>query len=246
MSGKILSDVFTYFGCALELCLFVYILTRGHARQLWDVALYLGASLGVNAARACVLYRYGFSSREYSYCYWTTDFLLVFAAFIIVGSFFRRASSRHPEMWRHLRLLLTTVFVLVAAVSFFSLSNPKEQVYTLFIVEFSQNLYFASLVLTTLLYLMIVKIEVPDDRLGLLVCGLGIEFAGPAAGLALTYLTRGADIAHVVGVYLFPLCDIGMILTWFYAVSRVPETPKVRKSKIRPRHILAEESVSSF
>lgn len=246
MTHEVLVNVLSYSASLLEAALLVYLVVRGHMKRAPELALYLAVSVGVNAVRFYSLYHFGFSSRQYSYCYWTTDFLLVFAAFIVVGFFFRRASSQHPEMWRHLRLLLATVLGLVALISFFSISNPKEQFYTLFIVQFSQNLYFASLVLTTLLYLMIVKIEVADERLGLLVCGLGIEFAGPAAGLALTYLTRGADIAHVVGVYLFPLCDIGMILTWFYAISRVPEKPKVRQSKLRPTHILAEESISSF
>lgn len=244
MTHEVLVNVLSYSASLLEAGLLVYVVVRGYMKRAPELALYLAVSVGVNAVRFYSLYHYGFSSRQYSYCYWTTDFLLVFAAFMVVGFFFRRACSQHPEMWKHLRLLLAMVFVLVAFISLFSLSNPKEQFYTLFIVQFSQNLYFASLVLTTLLYLMIVKIEVADERLGLLVCGLGIEFAGPAAGLALTYLTRGADIAHVVGVYLFPLCDIGMILTWFYAISRVPETPKVRESKIRPRHIFAEESIS--
>lgn len=244
MSGKIVSDVLSYLGYTLEVCLLVYLVARGHARRLWEIAAYVAMSVGVAGARAYALHEYGFSSRQYYNCYWVTDLFLVFTAFIVVIFLFRRACSQRSEMWRHLRFLLGTVFIGVAAISFFSLSNPREQIYSLFIIEFSQNLYFACLVLTTLLYLLVLKLEVADEQLGLLVCGLGIEFAGPAAGLALFYLTRGAEIAHLVGVYLVPLCDMGMILTWFYALSRVPEkAEKTQRPRIQPRHVFAEEGV---
>ncbi|MEJ2007087.1 MAG: hypothetical protein P8Z30_02855 [Acidobacteriota bacterium] len=246
MSGKVVSDVFSYLGYTLEVCLFVYLVARGHARRLWEIVLYLAMSLGVAGARSYTLHLYGFSSIKYYYSYWITDFLLVFTAFTVVVFLFRRACAQHPEMWRHLRLLLGVVFFVVTVISLLSLSNSKEQIYSLFIIQFSQNLYFACLVLNTLLYLLVLKTEIADDRLGLLVCGLGIEFAGPAAGLALIYLTRGAEIGRLVGVYLVPLCDIGMILTWFYAVSRTSEATKAPQSKVRASRILAEESATNF
>jgi hypothetical protein len=96
------------------------------------------------------------------------------------------------------------------------------------------------------LYLMTVKMDVADERLGMLVCGLGIEFAGPAAGLALFYLARGAELSHLVGVYFFPLCDIGMILTWFYAVSRVPDLAKAPRRRADTAPAYARASVSHF
>lgn len=242
MGHDIIIDALGYSASLLEALLLVYIVVRGRAKRVPEIVFYLAASVALNSTRLYALHSYGFSSRQFSYCYWTTDLLLVFTAFIVVSSLFHRACSQNTEMWRYLRMVLGGVFVLVTAMSAFSLSGHKGEVYSFFIVEFSQNLYFACLVLTTLLYLMILKLEIADDRLGLLVCGLGIEFAGPAAGLALVYLTGGTEISRVIGVYFVPLCDVGMILTWFYAVSRVPDAVKPRRSILRPAHaVFAEE-----
>jgi hypothetical protein len=246
MSGIVTSDLLSYAGYILEAGLLVYLLVRGYAKPLWELVLYLAMSLGVAGARSFTLARYGLASHQYGNCYWTTDLLLVLAAFVLVASFFRRACSHNQEMWHFVRLLLGTVLVAIAAVSYFSLSNHQGTLSSFFIVEFSQNLYFASLVLTTLLYLMTLRMDIADERLGMLVCGLGIEFAGPAAGLALVFLTGGNEVSRVVGIYFFPLCDMGMILTWFYAISRVPGLARVPRRMVEPAPAYARGPISHF
>ena len=246
MGPNTLSNVLSYSGYILEVALLVFLVLRGKVKRQWEVAFYLGASVVLNCGRFYALHHYGVASSQYWNYYWTTDLLLVVAAYVVVASFFRRACSKNREMWQFVRLLLGTVLVAIIIVSFFSLSSHKDKVFSLFIVQFSQNLYFASLVLTTLLYLMILKMEVADERLGMLVCGLGIEFAGPAAGLALFYLARGAELSRLVGVYFFPLCDIGMILTWFYAVSRVPDLVKVPRPRVNGTPAFARGNISHF
>jgi hypothetical protein len=245
MSGFFTNDVLICLGLVLEVGLLVYLVACGHAKRVWELVVYLAVSSGVGMARLYTLHHYGFTSSQYGNCYWTTDLLLVLAAFVLVVSFFRRACSHNQEMWHFVRLLLGTVLVAITVVSFFSLSSHEDKLFSFFIVEFSQNLYFASLVLTTLLYLMTLKMEIVDESLAMLVCGLGIEFAGPAAGLALTYLTTDG-VGRVVGVYLFPLCDIGMILTWFYAVSRVPGLAKAHRSRAETTPAFARGSISHF
>jgi len=227
MADKLLVSSLSYFGYFLEASLLVYLLRKGYARRLWEVVFYLVTSLGVIAARSYTLHRFGLTSSQYGYCYWTTDLLLVLAAFVVVGSFFHRACSENNEMWRYVRLLLMTVLFLVAGISAFSLLHHSDQIFTSFIIEFQQNLYFACLVLNTLLYLSVMKMAVADDRLGMLSSGLGIQFAGPAACLAFYYLTGGDQFASTLTVFLLPLCDAGMTLTWFYAIARTPQAAPV-------------------
>lgn len=246
MSSKHILDSLSYVDYTLGTMLLVYLLARGHGRRLWQVVFYLAASLGVGTARLLTLYRYGLSSREYGYCYWTTDLLLVVAAFVVVAAFFRRASSGNEKMWLHLRLLLGSVFLLILGFSLFSLSHHEGDIFTAFIIEFQQDLYFATLVLNTLLYLLVVKMEIGDGQLGMLVCGLGIEFAGPAACLALVYMTGGSTVAQAIGSVLLPLCDIGMILTWFYATARVPDVEKAPHGRVQMGRVFAEENVSHY
>ncbi len=180
--------------------------------------------------RPYVLYCYGLASREYAYFFWLTDVSLTLAAFLLICAFFRRACQHEAKMWQVLRLMLAFVFVLVLAISLFSLSRHYSHLFTRFIIEFEQNLYFTLLVLNTLLYILIQQIQSADDELGWLVCGMGIQYAGPAAGWALVHLTPGQHFAQSLQNFLHPLSTLGMLLIWFYAVARVPKPAPVAAS----------------
>jgi FlaA1/EpsC-like NDP-sugar epimerase len=171
-----------------------------------------------------VLRLHGLASRQYSYVYWTTDFLLVICAFFLVCLLFRRACLHQEKLWRFVRLLLFFIFVLVVGISGLSFLRNYSQLSTYIIVEFNQNLYFTCLVLNTLLYLLLQQIESADDELGLLVCGVGIQFAGPAATMALLHLTTGERFAASLNSFTIPVCTLGMLLVWAYAITRVQDT----------------------
>lgn len=242
MGERVLISSFSYVGYVLEAALLVYLLRERYARRLWEVVFYLVTSLGLNGARFYTLHRYGLASPQYGYCYWTTDLLLVLAAFVVVSAFFRRACAENENMWRHVRVLLMAVLFLVLGVSLVSLSHHTTGIFTLFIINFQQNLYFSCLVLNTLLYLLVVKMEFADDRLSMLSCGLGIQFAGPAACLAFFHLTGGDQFSSTLTVFLLPLCDAGMTLTWFYAVARVPRPATVTRG-MQTDKIVPEEAI---
>jgi hypothetical protein len=178
--------------------------------------------------RSAVLNYFGQASVQYAYFYWLTDVALAMGAFLLTCSFFRRACAREERLWRVVRLLLPLVFVLVAAISALSLTRNYTQLFTAYIVEFSQNLYFSCLVLNTMLYLMIQQLAIDDDELGLLVCGMGVQFAGEAAGLALYHVTLGENFARLIFSFLNPACTLGMLLIWVYAIMKMPQAVPVR------------------
>ena len=212
----------------LEFALVVYLLVKGHLRRLSGLFIYLCGLFLIDAVgRPFVLYRYGFNSSQYGYVYWLSDAFLELTAFVLVCVLFRRACQEKPKLWESVRLLLGCVFILVFAVSLFSLSSHHDQLLTRFIIEFEQNLYFTCLVLNTLLYILLQHTESADEELGLLVCGLGIQFAGPAACYALLYLVPGWSHAYTVNNILGQACTMGMLLTWFYAIARVHEPVQV-------------------
>ncbi len=228
MVDKLIIHGLQYSSYCLELGLFLYLLFWGQWRRLIGLGLYVLLFLATDAiGRPFVLYRYGLASHEYRYAYWLTDVLLTLSAFLLVCSFFRRACVREEKMWRFLRLLLVFVFVIVLGISYLSLSRNYDQLFTRFIFEFQQNLYFTCLVLNTLLFIMMQQIDPADDELGLLVCGMGIQYAGPAANFALLHLTPGRQYAGSLLTYVVPLCTLGMFLTWFYAVVRMPKPATV-------------------
>jgi len=212
------------YGCMLiEAALLCYcVASARRAKEELTPVLYLGALLGAAAARSAVLLIYGYGSPKYAYVYWPTDFLLVIAAFLLVCLFFRRACMHQEKLWRFVRLLLFFSFVLVVGISGLSFLAHYPDLSRSYITEFSQNMYFTCLVLNTLLYLMLQQIESTDERLGLLVCGVGIQFAGPAASMALLHLT-GEGFAASLNSVTLRVCTLGMLLVWAYAIVRVKD-----------------------
>ncbi len=227
--------ILQYVGYALEAAILAYILVGRREARLYAASGYLALLLAVDAfSRPYVLYRFGFNSFEYAYFFWLTDVMLALVAFLLVCLFFHRACSDNPELWRVVRLTLIFVLILVTGVSLFSLSRNVDHLFTRFIVSFQQNLYFSCLVLNTMLYLLMQQLESADEELQMLVCGLGIQFAGPAANFALVYLTPGHAYASSLYRYVGPLCTLGMLLTWLYALVAVRQ-PLPAWSKIRAK-----------
>jgi len=225
MLDKLLGYGLQYAGYVLEVCLFALLLIRGQGRRYVGVLLYVVSFLAIDGvARPFVLYRYGLKSDQYAYCYWITDLLLYLTSFALVCSFFRRACLREEKMWQFVRAFLVFVFILIVTVSFFSISRNYGHVLQekdRFIYQFEQNLFFTCLVLNTLLYITLQQFDSADEDLGLLVCGMGIQFAGPAANLALRLIVGDKPALSLFG-YLVPVCNLGMLLIWLYAVCLEP------------------------
>jgi len=223
MDSGIISYGLQYAGYLIEASLVFCLACSRQQKGRAGPAFYLSSLLAAEVTRACVLHACGVASRQYFYIYWSTDFLLVISAFLLVCLFFRRACLHQEKMWRFARLLLVFVFAIVLGISGLIFSHNYSHLFPRFVVEFNQNLYFACLVLNTLLYLLLQQIESTDDQLGLLVCGVGIQFAGPAATLALVHLTSSERFAQSLNSIAIPLCTLGMLLVWAYAILHVKE-----------------------
>ena len=223
MESNLLHYVLQDSGILIEASLVFYLAWTSQWKGQGAVAFYLSSLVVGQLTRACFLHAYGLGSLRYYYAYWSTDFLLVMSAFGVVCLFFRRACLREEKMWRLIRIFLVSLLVLVAVISGVSLSLNRHDFFTYFLVVFNQKLYFACLVLNTLLYLMLHRMNSADDQLELLVCGVGIQFAGPAATLALVHLTYGGRFAKFLAYLTIPLCTFGMLLVWAYVIVYVPK-----------------------
>jgi uncharacterized membrane protein YphA (DoxX/SURF4 family) len=228
MGDRILDFGLQYAGYGLEASLCLLLAWQGRWRRLKGLGLYVaGLFLLDGVLRSAALNYFGRASTQFAYFYWLTDVVLALGAFLVMCGFFRRACAREEKMWSFVRLLLVFVFILVFAVSALSLTRNYAHLYSrhpVFIVEFSQNLYFSCLILNTLLYLMIQQLAIDDDQLALLVCGMGIQFAGEAACFALFHLTSGQSYARAILSYSGPVCTLGMLSIWVYAIAMTPET----------------------
>jgi hypothetical protein len=208
----------------LEVYVFLLLARRGRWARLKGLCLYVCALFVVDGvARPSICYQFGYFSRQYYSFYWVTDVVLALGAFLLICAFFRRACAREEKMWKFTRLVLVFAFLLVVVISALFLARNYSDLFSRFITEFSQNLYFACLVLNTLLYLMIQQLVIDDDELGMLVCGIGVQFAGEAACLAFFNLANADGLAQKLLGLLAPSCTLGMLLIWIYAIVKVPE-----------------------
>jgi len=241
MDVNLISDALYYACMLVEAALIIYLVWVKRLKGEITPAFYVAFLLAADLARACVLRLHGLASRQYYYVYWSTDVLLVIAAFLLVCLFFRRACLHEKKIWGSVRLLLLFVFVRVTGISGLSFSHNFSHLFTYFIIEFNQNLYFACLLLNTLLYILLQQIESTDEELGLLVCGVGIQFAGPTATMALVHLTTGESFAQSLFYRAMPLCTLAMLLVWAHALVHV----KDRATQVARRKIPALAGVTA-
>lgn len=241
---KVLVDALQYASYAVELTLIVVLFTRGRWKQYRSLAFYFLGYVALDTLfRPTVLYVYGFTSLQYRYVYWISDVVITLGAFILICLLFRRASLEKPEAWSFLRSMLGAIFVIIAFISYSSIASHYDHLFSRFIIDLQQNLYFACLVLNTLLYIMLLQWDSKDEQLSTLVCGLGIGFAGPAANMALMYLTPGGRDAGILLTLIIPLCSIAMCMVWLYALSsKVTENaPSKVSPALVPAHAHAQK-----
>jgi hypothetical protein len=211
---------------ALEVWVCLSLVWGGRWRRLKGLGLYVTSLFLLDGvARPAVSNFFGAKSTPFYYFYWTTDVVFVLGAFAVICGFLRRACTREEKLWSFVRLLLIFVFLIVLGVSTLSLTRHYANLYILYIIELSQNLYFTCLVLNTLLYVMLQQLAIDDDELGLLVCGMGVQFAGEAACFAVLHLTANNNsIARDWTVVLAPCCTLAMLWIWVYAIGKTPQT----------------------
>jgi hypothetical protein len=230
MSDLLLTSGLQYAGYVVEAIVCLLLIWRGRWRRLKVLCLYVASLFLLDGvARSASLSFFGQSSTQYYYFYWVTDVALALGAFLLVCGYFRRACYKDEKRWAVVRLSLIAVFVIVLGVSALSLTRHYANLYTFFMIDLSQNLYFSCLVLNTFLYIMIQQLEIEDDELGLLVCGLGVQFAGEAAGLALVHVTLGETFSRVLFSFLNPVCTMGMLFIWIYAIGKTPQAVAARR-----------------
>ena len=226
MLETLLAYAIDYTAYLLEIGLIVYVVLWGNGRRHLGLCLYLFSMvLSDCILRPYTIIHFGLHSKEYSLVYWLSDAALTLEAFALICFFFRRALLYDDKLWHQIRQMLFWVLVLVSAVSFISLYYRYAHI--AFLREFQQNLYFVCLVLNTLLYILMQNLDMQNQQLEFLVCGMGLQFAGPAACLAFAYLTPGHHSDRLFS-YVDQLCTSGMFLVWFYAIRRVPEGVRPR------------------
>jgi hypothetical protein len=235
-----------YAGYGVELTLLVLLLSPKRIKRFTALCAYVAALFGVDAVgRVWVLHHYGSKSTAYFYSYYLSDLLLALGVFLLLCALFRRACRDHEQVWKFIKPILIWVLLLVIFISAAALRHNFSHLFSTYIFEFNQDLYFVCLLLNTALYLMVQRFKAESD-LSLLVCGLGVQLAGPAAGWAFASLKGNGMIL----MYLSPICSLAMMGIWIYAITRGQEAehkdagaPKAKSMRRRP-HLSSRDLVS--
>jgi len=224
----VLDLAFSVIVAALALSVLILSILNGCFRRYFFVNLCVAVMLLCDGLRYATLYRYGYRSIEYFCCFYLTDALLVTVTYLLILSFFEVIFG-DMFLRRYVRLTLLFLILLVGLMSNAMISRTLPHSYSRLVVEFLQNMYFAAVILTVLLWISLSYLGVEDRRTALLVAGLGVFASAEAANYAVQnllpknmFLALGPLLGKV-----HTLATIAKLGLWCYALSgaveRVPQ-----------------------
>jgi hypothetical protein len=184
--------------------------------------VYVGALAVDEVLSYTILHRFGFTSYEYLYYYYYSDAVLTLLMFVAIAGL---CSHIFQEQGRSDRVRLLAVAILgIIVVYAGAVTAVKHQLLaTRFAVEFSGSLYFAGMILTYGVWLLLLKRRDPRLRLVLVVSAFGIYFGGQTITYALRAILPNLPVLH----YLPPVLGAWLPLSIAYSVSKVSEEARI-------------------
>jgi hypothetical protein len=218
-----------WFTCtALELGVVVCAIGKSAFRRYLFLNIAMLASAGLSIARYQILSQYGFTSKEYHYFYYYSDFLLTITFYFALASLYSHVFAElNAERYVRLGTLLLLCGTALFSYAVVQQSSSKLTT-TKFVVELSQNLYFVGLVLTYVLWGAVLKLRETRTRLIQLILSTGVCFSLFAATFALQNLNYGRTFFE----YLTPLFGCFLPLSWMYTFWRIPEEARIAPSRL--------------
>jgi hypothetical protein len=218
-----------WFLCTLlEASVLVCAIRKNAIRRYLFLNVYMAASVVASIARYHILSHYGFTSREYIYFYYYSDFLLTIALYFALTSLYSHVFSELNAG----HFIRTGTVILLSGTALFSyaiVQQSNARLATRFVWELSQNLYFVGLVLTYVLWAAILKLHETRTRLIQLVLSTGVYFSLFAAKFALQNLyPSGASFFEP----LTPLFGCFLPFSWAYAFWRLPEEVRLAPARL--------------
>ena len=185
--------------------------------------LYLAGVIVITAGCFYIRTVYGYTSEHYFYFYYSCDAIVNIVGYLLIGSFFERL-LRRSVFHRYVRPTLAIFFLLVVGISTLFVLENYSRLYSRFVIELQQNMFFVGVVLTFLLWISMNYLHAENRRFVLLVSGLGIYFSAHAANYALRFFFRASDDPTMAAALsrIPPLAYILMVSLWLYTFWRVP------------------------
>src|SRR6266481_2998061 len=132
-------------------------------------------SLLVSLLRYQVLSHFGLRSSEYKYFYFYSDALLTIFLYLALITLYLHVFDE-MKVEKYVRLAAIVLLAGTALFSYAVVQQSSQRMFTSFVYELSQNLYFVGLVLTYVLWGAILKLRETRTQLVQLVLSLGVYF----------------------------------------------------------------------
>src|SRR5260370_1693245 len=166
-------------------------------------------SLLVGVGRYAALAHFGLRSSEYRYFYYYSDAVLTIFLYLALITLYLHVFDE-MKVEKYVRLAAIVLLAGTALFSYAVVQQSSQRMFTSFVYELSQNLYFVGLVLTYVLWGAILKLRETRTQLVQLVLSLGVYFSAFAATFALGNMFPNFQFfGYVVPVFacLLPLAS---------------------------------------
>ena len=218
--------------CLLEAAVLVCAFRTNSFRRYLALNLYMGSEFLISIPRLWTLVHYGFRSLQYRYVYYYSDAVVTIILYFAILHLF---SHVFDEMGaeRYLRYGATLLLGGTALFSYLIVQQSGSRLFTRFVFEMSQNLYFVGMVLTYVLWGAAFKLRETRTRLIQLILSLGVYFSAFTANYALRNLHH--DLYGLLP-YLTPVIGIWLPAAWMYTFLRTPEEARMVPARLAVMH----------
>ena len=214
-------------GALLEVVVVVCALKRHSFHRYLCLNLYMLFSFVVSVIRYEVFSKFGLRSHEYLYCYYYSDAVLTIFLYLALITLYLHVFDE-MKVEKYVRLAAIVLLAGTALFSYAVVQQSSQRMFTSFVYELSQNLYFVGLVLTYVLWGAILKLRETRTQLVQLVLSLGVYFSAFAATFALRNIYPNFESLG----YVVPVFGCLLPLAWAYAFWRLPEDARMAPSRL--------------
>ncbi len=217
-------------GFLLQLFVVVCTIYRREFLRYLPLNIYMLISATVGCGLYACMERFGVTSQQYFYAYYTSDLLLCVAMYSVVIHLYRHTLG-DTNIKRYIRGGAVLLLVLTCLFSFLVARHTEGKLTARFASELEQNLNFVGVVLTYMLWAAILKRRETRARLVQLVLALGIYFSAIAAAYAVRGLFPQMD-GSTLWMWAPPLIGLWVPLASCYAFLSVPDEARLLMSRV--------------
>jgi len=211
----------------VEFFALVCLLRKKAFSQHFTLVFYLCACIATDIGSYSIIKTSGYNSDTYFYFYFYSQSLLTICLYFVLMNLYSHVFSE-MGVAKYIRAAAMLILGGTAGISYYLVAVSSNRFFTHFVSELGQNLYFAGVVLTYLLWGAMAKLRENRTHLMQLVLSMGVYVSLSAGSYALNNLYPN----HGFWQYYFPLTSIWLPVSWAYTFMKVPEDSRLATARV--------------